>query len=103
MTVAIQGPSGSGDTVSVGSAVYINATRVLTVRAASSVKSFVRNAPTLRVYVTATNELIGALSGTPEGDYSGSFSVQSNPQQITIRSTLGGSADATVVVGRDPR
>ena len=53
--------------------------------------------------MTATNELIGALSGTPEGDYSGSFSVQSNPQQITIRSTLGGSADATVVVGRDPR
>jgi len=104
MTVAIQGPSGSvGDTVAVQSAVYINATHLLSVRATSSVNAFARNAPTLTVYVTATNARIGTLSGSPDGSYRGTFSVQSNPQEVTIRSTLGGSADTAVVVGRDPR
>jgi hypothetical protein len=105
MTVAIQGPSSGtcGDTVSIESAVYINATHLLSVRASSSVKSYVRNAPTLRVYVTATNELIGTLSGRSDGGYSGTFASPTNPQEVTVRSSLGGSADTAVVVGRDPR
>jgi hypothetical protein len=106
ITVAIQAPtpdSCSGtDTIEVESAVYTNANHLLKVRAASSVKSTVRNAPTLRVYVTSTNELIGALSGNVDGSYTGDFTWPSNPQVITVRSTLGGTAELPVVVGRDP-
>jgi hypothetical protein len=75
---------------------------LLKVRAASSVKAIARNAPTLRVYVTSTDQLIGALSGNVDGSYTGDFSWQSNPQMITVRSTLGGTAELPVVVGRDP-
>ena len=106
MTVAIQAPTpdscGGTDTVEVESAVYTNGNHMLKVRAASSVKSIARNAPTLRAYVTSTNELIGTLSGNLDGSYGGSFSWPTNPQVITVRSTLGGSGDRPVVVGRDP-
>jgi hypothetical protein len=106
ITVAIQAPtpdSCSGtDTVEVESAVYTNSNHLLKVRAASSVKSTVRNAPTLRAYVTSTDQLIGVLSGNVDGSYTGDFTWQSNPQMITVRSTLGGTAELPVVVGRDP-
>jgi hypothetical protein len=106
ISVAIQAPtpdSCSGtDTVEVESAVYTNSNHMLKVRAASSVKSIVRNAPTLRAYVTSTDQLIGALSGNVDGSYTGDFTWQSNPQTITVRSTLGGTAELPVVVGRDP-
>ena len=106
ITVGIQGPSPDScsgvDTVSVESAVYTNSNHLLKVRAASSVKSTTRNAPTLRAYVTSTNELIGTLGGSPDGSYGGDFTWQSNPQMITVRSSLGGSADLPVIVGRDP-
>jgi hypothetical protein len=75
---------------------------MLKVRAGSSIKSTVRNAPTLRVYVTSTNTLIGSLSGDLDGGYSGDLSWATNPQMITVRSSMGGSADLAVVVGRDP-
>jgi hypothetical protein len=106
ITVAIQAPtpdSCSGtDTVEVESAVYTNSNHLLKVRAASSVKSTVRNAPTLRAYVTSTDQLIGVLSGNVDGSYTGDYTWQSNPQMITVRSTLGGTAELPVVVGRDP-
>jgi hypothetical protein len=105
-TVAIQAPtpdSCSGtDTVEVESAVYTNGNHMLKVRAASSVKAIARNAPTLRAYVTSTNELIGTLSGNFDGSYTGAFNWATNPQVITVRSTLGGSGDLPVIVGRDP-
>ncbi len=105
-TVVVQGPtpdscSGS-DTIAVESAVYTNGNHMLKVRAASSVKSNSRNAPTLTAYVTSTNTLIGTLSGSLDGSYIGDFSWPTNPQMITVRSTLGGSGDLPVVVGRDP-
>ena len=106
ITVAIQAPtpdSCSGtDTVEVESAVYTNGNHMLKIRAASSVKSIVRNAPTLRAYVTSTNELIGVLSGNLDGSYTGDFTWQTNPHVVTVRSTLGGTAELPVVVGRDP-
>jgi hypothetical protein len=106
ITVAIQAPTpdscSGADTVAVESAVYTNANHLLRVRAASSVKAIARNAPTLRVYVTSTNELIGTLSGNLDGSYSGDFTWATNPQTITVRSTLGGTAELPVVVGRDP-
>jgi hypothetical protein len=75
---------------------------VLKVRAASSIKSTVRNAPTLRAYVTSSNALIGTLSGDIDGSYIGTFSWATNPQVITVRSSMGGSGDLPVVIGRDP-
>jgi outer membrane protein assembly factor BamB len=99
---ATPSPTPGGDTVTVLSAVYTNGNQLLKVRAASSVKSTVRNAPTLRAYVTSSNTLIGTLSGDIDGSYIGTFSWPTNPQVITVRSSLGGSGDLPVVIGRDP-
>ena len=105
-TVVIQGPTpdscSGADTIDVESAVYTNANHLLKIRAASSVKSTSRNAPTLRAYVTSTNELIGTLGGNTDGSYTGNFTWATNPQTVTVRSTLGGTAELPVVVGRDP-
>ena len=87
-TVTVAAPSTSTDTVSVTRAEYDSGKRVLRVEAASSSAG-----ATLRVYVTATNALIGTLSGG-----AGSFSLASSPQSITVRSSLGGSATRTVTV-----
>jgi hypothetical protein len=76
ITVAIQAPTPDScgtDSVAVESAVYTNSNHLLRVRAASSVKSNSRNAPTLRAYVTSSNALIGTLSGNPDGSYHGDF------------------------------
>lgn len=56
--------------------------RVLRVEATSSAAN-----PTLRAYVTSTNTLIGTLTAGR-----GDFSIATNPQNITVRSTLGGTA-----------
>ncbi|HEX2072719.1 MAG TPA: putative Ig domain-containing protein [Geodermatophilus sp.] len=88
LTVNPAAPSGNVDTVSVTRAEYDSGKRQLRVEATSSGAG-----ATLRVYVTATNALIGTLSGG-----SGQFSVSSNPQSITVRSSLGGSATRTVTV-----
>jgi hypothetical protein len=91
-----------GDAVEIFSAVYTNGNHLLKVHAGSSIKSSVRNAPTLRAYVTSTNDLIGTLNGDLDGSYIGSFSWPASPQMITVRSSMGGSADLAVVIGRDP-
>jgi outer membrane protein assembly factor BamB len=92
----------AGDTITVLSAVYTNGNHLLKVRAESSIKSTIRNAPTLRAFVTSSNDLIGTLSGDIDGSYIGNFSWPTNPQMITVRSSQGGSGDLPVVVGRDP-
>jgi uncharacterized repeat protein (TIGR03803 family) len=51
---------------------------------------------TLKAYVTATGQLIGTLANNSGGKYSGLFSWPSNPQNITVRSSLGGSAAKAV-------
>ena len=51
---------------------------------------------TLRVFVTATEELIGTLTHEGEGKFEGEFAWPSNPRAITVRSNLGGSARAIV-------
>ena len=52
----------------------------------------------LDVYVTATGEFIGTLEGDGRGRYRGRFDWPTNPQEITVRSSLGGSDTATVEV-----
>jgi hypothetical protein len=104
ITVAIQGPSPNvpcgTDTVLVQSVVFSHSVQLLKVRATSSVKSTERNAPILRAYVTSTDQLIGTLLGNPDGSYGANFPWPSNPGMITVRSSMGGSAQMPVTVGR---
>lgn len=80
------------DTVAVQRAEYTSSKRELRVEATSSSAS-----ATLKVYVTATNQLIGTLSNNGGGRYARQFTWSSNPQNITVRSSLGGSATKAVV------
>lgn len=53
---------------------------------------------TLRVFVTSTDALIGTLGNDGGGRYRGQFSWPTNPQNITVKSSLGGSATRTVTL-----
>lgn len=86
--LTVNAPAASTDSVSISRAEYDSAKRLLRVEASSS-----NSSATLRVHVTATNELIGTLSGGR-----GEFSRSTNPQNITVRSSLGGSATRTVTL-----
>lgn len=79
------------DTVSIQLAEYSIGNALLKVEATSSNAN-----TTLTVYVTSTNVLIGTLRNDGGGRYRGEFSWPSNPQNITIRSSTGGSASRTV-------
>jgi hypothetical protein len=81
------------DKVGVTSAVYSTSKHQLSVQATSS-----SSTATLSVYVTATRQLIGTLSNNGGGNYSGKFAWPTNPQNITVRSSLGGSATKAVKV-----
>ena len=72
--------------VSIGRAEYDTAKRQLRVDATSSGSGAI-----LRVYFTGTDTLIGTLSGG-----SGQFTVSVNPVDITVRSSLGGTAARAV-------
>lgn len=74
------------DNISIARAEYDGGKRVLRVEASSS-----SSTATLRAYVSSTNQLIGTLSAGR-----GEFSWPTNPQSITVRSSLGGSATRTV-------
>jgi hypothetical protein len=47
--------------------------------------------------VTPMNALIGTLRNEGGGRYRGDFSWPSNPQNVTVRSSLGGSASRAVM------
>lgn len=81
------------DTVTITRAVYNSRRQQLTVQATDSDPS-----ATLQVYVTSTDTLIGTLTKKRTG-YSGKFTLATNPQNITVKSSLGGS-DTAAVTGR---
>jgi hypothetical protein len=83
----------AADTVSIQLAEYSAGNDELRVEATSSNAS-----ATLTVYVTSTNTLIGTLHNEGGGRYRGDFSWPTNPQNITVRSSLGGFASRTVVL-----
>ena len=89
LTVA---PPVTSDTVAITLAQYRPSTKKLSVQATSTSAT-----ATLKVYVTATGQLIGTLTNNG-GKYSGHFAWPSNPQNITVRSSLGGSASRTVTL-----
>ena len=81
------------DTVAIQRAEYAAGNQELRVEATSTSAS-----ATLQVFVTSTNTLIGTLQNDGGGRYSGRFSWPTNPQNITVRSSLGGSASRTVTL-----
>ncbi|HEX8492145.1 MAG TPA: hypothetical protein VF658_04835 [Pyrinomonadaceae bacterium] len=86
-------PPPATDTVAIQVAEYSSGNRQLRVEATSS-----NSSATLNVYVTSTNQLIGTLRNEGGGRYRGDFNWSSNPQSITVRSSLGGSATRTVIL-----
>jgi hypothetical protein len=79
------------DSVTILGAQYNTARRQLLVQATSS-----NSTATLQVFVTSSNTLVGTL--TKKGTkYTGKFSWSTNPVNITVKSSLGGSATAVVV------
>jgi hypothetical protein len=86
----------TGDTVAIQRAEYDDRDEELIVEATSTSAS-----ATLQVFVTSTNQLIGTLTNNGGGRYSRTFSnVSNNPQNVTVRSSLGGSASRAVTTGR---
>jgi cell division septation protein DedD len=53
---------------------------------------------TLRVYVTTTGALVGTLKNSGNGRFSASLSWPTYPENITVRSTFGGSASSPVAL-----
>jgi probable HAF family extracellular repeat protein len=86
-------PTAATDTVSIQLAEYSAGNAQLRVEATSSNAS-----ATLQVYVTSTNTLIGTLRNEGGGRYRGDFSWPTNPQNITVRSNLGGAASRPVTL-----
>jgi hypothetical protein len=91
-TLTITAPP-QGDTVTITRADYVTSKRSLQVEATSTGTGAVLN-----VYVTSTNVLIGTLNPVGGGGFKGKFTVATNPQNITVRSSLGGSASRAVTV-----
>jgi hypothetical protein len=83
----------AADTISIQLAEYSAGNQELRVEATGSNAS-----ATLSVYVTSTNTFIGTLRNEGSGRYRGDFSWPTNPQNITVRSSLGGSASRTVTL-----
>jgi hypothetical protein len=86
-------PAATGDTVTIQRAEFDSGKSQLRVEVTSTSAT-----ATLQVFVTSTNALIGTLTNNGGGRYSGQFTWPSNPVNITVRSSLGGSATSTVVV-----
>ena len=85
-------PPPSTDTVRITRAEFESSKRVLRVEATSTSSN-----ATLQVFVTATGQLLGTLANNGGGQYRAELSVSTNPQNITVRSSLGGVATSSVV------
>ena len=92
-TLTATSTQASIDTITITFAQYGTTNRRLQVTATSSNPNAI-----LKVYVTSSGALIGTLTNTGGGNYSGTFKWSTNPLNITVRSNLGGSASAVVTI-----
>lgn len=83
----------AGDTVAIQRAEYDSGKRTLRVEATS-----MRTNATMQVHVTSTGQIIGTLSNNGGGRYGATLNWSVNPQNITVRSSFGGSASRAVVL-----
>ena len=79
------------DTVAIQQADYVTNQHALRVAATST-----GSTAALQVFVTSTGELIGRLKHYDGNRYSGQFTWPVNPQNISVRSSLCGSATRAV-------
>ena len=93
ITPLVVPPPPPTDTVAITLAEYISSKRQLRVEAKSTNSTAV-----LQVFVTSTNALIGTLTSNGNGKYTGQFTWNTNPQRITVRSSLGGSSTKAVTL-----
>jgi PKD domain-containing protein len=84
-------PPAPADSVAVTLAEYDLAKQILNVQATSTSAN-----ATLTLSVTSTGQAIGTLTNAGGGSYQGQFAWPSNPQNITVSSTLGGSGSLAV-------
>lgn len=84
-------PAGAPDTVAITRAEYSAGSRELRVEATGS-----NSGAVLKAYVAASNALIGTLTNNGGGRYEARFTWPTNPQNITVRSSLGSSVTGTV-------
>ena len=85
-------PPPSTDTVRITRAEFDSSKRTLRVEATSTSSN-----ATLQAFVTATGQLLGTLANSGGGQYRADLIVSTNPQNITVRSSLGGVATSSVV------
>jgi hypothetical protein len=83
----------AGDTVAIQRAEYESSKRTLRVEATST-----RTNATMQVLVTSTGQIIGTLTNNGGGKYSATLNWSVNPQNITVKSSFGGSASRAVTV-----
>lgn len=83
-------PTPIPDTVKVTRAEYIVSKQQLRIQATSTNKTAV-----LQAYVTSSGAFIGTLTNS-NGKYSGQFRWPTNPVNVTVKSSAGGSASAAV-------
>jgi len=81
----------AGDAVTIQTASYDFFRKQLTVQATST-----NSTARLQVFIASSGQLIGTLTSNGNGRHSGQLFVASNPQNITVRSSLGGSATRIV-------
>ena len=94
LSVNPSAPPPPTDSVAIQRAEYDAGKRTLTVEATSTNAS-----ATMRVFNTATNVQIGTLANQGGGRYRSTFSnVATNPESITVRSSLGGAAARNVTL-----
>ena len=79
------------DTVRITLAQYETSKRTLRVEATST-----RSNATLQVFVTTGGQLIGTLTNNGGGKYTGQFASAANPQNITVKSSAGGTMSKAV-------
>ena len=84
-------PTPAVDTITIQRAEYQLSRRVLRVDATATEPT-----ANLRVYVTATDALIGTLKSNGNARFSAQFSWPTNPNNITVRSSFGGFATSAV-------
>ena len=91
-TLTVTGaPPTPADKVAVTLAEYVVSKQTLNVQATSTSTSAI-----LKAYVTSTGALIGTLTNVGGGKYQGQLSQSANPQNVTVKSSLGGSAGLAV-------
>jgi len=91
--IATPTPVPAIDTINIQRAEYQRSSRWLRVEATGT-----EPGATLRVYVTATDALIGTMKSNGDGRFSAQLSWPTNPNNITVRSSFGGFATRAVTV-----